>query len=261
MSNYSAMILADNPIRYFRLNEGSGTVAHDLSSSGQNGTLGGTITLNQPALISGDSGASSMLFDGSSGSISVPTTGLPILGLPWSMEAWIKVPSPASGPAGPCIMGFGTTGTNQAVTLFYQGSNKQFVVATWNNVGVFTGTLLASQIYHLVGTYDRVTLCLYINGSLAGSSAVTFNLGSTFAQIGNDSTTNWFGGSIAEVAWYAYPLSASQVAKHYLVGKNSLNVQIVDTSGHIPGLAATYPPNFVIDIDAAGNYGGMQSST
>jgi hypothetical protein len=255
---YRDLVSASNPIRYYRFDETSLTNLADVASK-QSGTCAGTITLLQTSLIAGDAD-NAILFDGVTGYISVPTTGLPTGGLPWSMEAWVRVPVLASSGT-PTIMGFGTSSTNQAALLSYLGSSKQFQISGVTTPTVTGGTILANDTYHVVATYDRVTVCLYVNGVLVGSSPGTFNLGSTFAQIGNDSTTNYFGGIIDEVAWYAYPLTAAQIAKHYRVGKNGLSASIADSNGHIPGLAATYPPNVAVYVDAAGNFGGYSNAT
>ena len=74
-SLYATTVGADLPLRYYRLDESSGTTAHDLGSQAQNGTLNGGITLSQPSLLMTDSDTS-MLFDGSTGYISAAKTGL-----------------------------------------------------------------------------------------------------------------------------------------------------------------------------------------
>ena len=50
---YDTEILADSPVGYWKLNETSGTTAYDSSGNGNNGTLHGGITLNQPGPWSG----------------------------------------------------------------------------------------------------------------------------------------------------------------------------------------------------------------
>src|SRR6266567_3498748 len=54
MSYYSTTILARSPQAYWRLDESSGTVAHDATANAYNGTLSGTITYNQAGAISHD---------------------------------------------------------------------------------------------------------------------------------------------------------------------------------------------------------------
>ena len=90
---YAALILAENPITYYRMDESSGTVAHDQTINGNNGTLAGTITYSQSGAIIGDSNTS-MLF-GASSTLSLPYTLNPFNpAAPWSalsLEYWIKL--------------------------------------------------------------------------------------------------------------------------------------------------------------------------
>src|SRR6266851_29344 len=82
---YPLTILQDRPIRYYR------SSATDSGSQAKDGTVHGGVTLAQTGLISGDTDTSA-LFNGSTGYISVPTTGLPSGGN-WTMECWIKIPA------------------------------------------------------------------------------------------------------------------------------------------------------------------------
>src|SRR2546426_1498950 len=50
---YSAQVLADNPVSYWRLDEASGTTAADQQGSNA-GTITGGVTLNQPGVIPGN---------------------------------------------------------------------------------------------------------------------------------------------------------------------------------------------------------------
>src|SRR6266446_7743064 len=90
--SYSATILADNPQAYYRLDETSGTVAHDSSPNGNNGTLPASgITYSQPGAIVGDSNTS-MLF-GASSALSLPYNLNPSTWSALSLEYWINLTS------------------------------------------------------------------------------------------------------------------------------------------------------------------------
>ena len=72
--------------------------------------------------------------------------------------------------------------------------------------------------YHVVMTYDGITLRLYINGSEEDTRALTGKDPSTAAlNLSYDSRfAGWiFKGAIDEVAIYGYPLNAAEVAAHY----------------------------------------------
>jgi len=115
MSHYTSVILADSPIRYYRLGESSGTTATDLGSQAINGTYTGGFTLAQTGLIVNEAAAKSVTLNGASGYVSALTTGLPTGHQAWSLEAWINMASvPGSGIH--VICEFGTGATNRART-------------------------------------------------------------------------------------------------------------------------------------------------
>ena len=97
ISSYVRRIFLDLPLRYYRLGENAGTIACDFGSQSQNGTYNGGITLNQTSLIVGDTGNTSVVLNGSSGYITLPTTGLPTGANSWSFECWWKVPASIPG--------------------------------------------------------------------------------------------------------------------------------------------------------------------
>jgi Concanavalin A-like lectin/glucanases superfamily len=223
--NYKATTLAKSPIRYYRLDETSGTTAYDLGSGVQNGTLHGGITLAQPGLLFKDLNYS-MLFNGSSGYISVPTTGMPTGAAAWSMECWVHMPLAITAAYGP-IMEFGTFGgtANQGARLDYGGGfGNAFAIDNADWSASVQGTLapLAGHTYHLIATYDGTTIRLYINGELAGSTAYTFNIVLASALIGTAESGGYWTGRIDEAAWYASALSQTQVTEQFLMGSQQL---------------------------------------
>jgi Concanavalin A-like lectin/glucanases superfamily len=215
--SYSSVVLAKSPIRYYRLGD-SGATAHDSGSQAQDGTLNGGITTGQTGLIAGDANTS-MLFDGSTGYISLPTTGLPTGAAAWSMEAWVKMPSvPTTGLR--TIMSFGTRSGTQFALLAYGGADNGWEVWDWASRYIFVaGAATANTVYHVVLTYNGTTLTLYLNGSSIGTSAATLNIVLTEATIGWDHAgTDFFSGDSQEAAWYSGALSAAQVLANYTAG-------------------------------------------
>src|SRR5436305_14319754 len=116
--SYSSTVLADNPIRYYRLGETSGTVATDVGSQAQNGTLNGGITLAQTDVLVGDSDTAE-LFDGSSGYISLPTASLPTGASAVSLECWLKFSAlPGTGTYGIALT-IGSNVANESLDIYY----------------------------------------------------------------------------------------------------------------------------------------------
>src|SRR6266567_2010625 len=87
MSYYST-VLADNPTVYYRCNESSGTIVHDFSGNGNDGTLFGTITYSQPGALSGDSDTA-LAFD-YAGGLSLPSTVNPSVWTALTLEFFIN---------------------------------------------------------------------------------------------------------------------------------------------------------------------------
>lgn len=90
-SAYRSAVLADHPLAYYRLDEKSGTVAHDSSGHGFNGKIGSKVKLGKAPLIADTT--SSMEFSGadkSNASQDVRIPGNPVMNRPkdLTIEAW-----------------------------------------------------------------------------------------------------------------------------------------------------------------------------
>lgn len=217
MSLYSSTVLADTPLRYYRLDDTSGTTVTDSSGNGQNGTITGGVTLSKTGLIANDPDFS-MLFDGTSGTINCPTTGLPTGAQPWSLEAWITMNSiPVSGLH--TFLEFGTGSTNEAAVLFINGTGN-VCCNTYAGNRITGLTTTANTTYHCVATYDGTNLRLYVNGALQGTLACTPNVVLTYCRIGSEDVPadDFFSGTIDECAIYTYALSLAQIQNHHTVG-------------------------------------------
>ena len=95
--SYSAAVLADGPLAYYRLGDSSGTTMTDSSGNGRNGTYAGSPTLGAPGLVIGDTDTA-VTFNGTSQQAQVPygswmnTTSL-------TLEAIIKPTSVTGFPS------------------------------------------------------------------------------------------------------------------------------------------------------------------
>jgi uncharacterized phage-associated protein len=216
-SQYSATILAESPLRYYRLGELAGTNAVDLGSQAQDGTLHGGITLGQAGLLRNDPDKSE-LFDGSSGYISLPTTGLPVGANAISLECWLKFPTvPGVGVYGIAI-GLGTNAVGQAISIYSDAAQK-LTASIQNAVLVQGPSIVQNVLYHCVATYNGSTLNFYVNGISQGTANTTANFTYGIASIGQDIATGlFFAGIIDEVAIYSTALNSTKVINHYTIG-------------------------------------------
>src|SRR5262245_30947541 len=82
--SYPALVVSDGAVAYWRLGETSGTTAID-NVGGNNGTISGGVTLNQPGPWSGNA---AMAFDGTSGQIALGTVAALNITSDLTIEAW-----------------------------------------------------------------------------------------------------------------------------------------------------------------------------
>lgn len=216
---YQPTVLADAPIRFYRLKETSGTTANDLGSQALNGTINGTVTLNQASLILNDATGRSMLLDGSTGYITAATTGLPTGASPWTIEAWINMPTvPHSGLHS--IVEFGNPASGQAAALFIDASGN-ICVNTYISNKITGLTAANGTTYHCVASYDGAKLHLYINGNEQASALLcTPAISLTYCYIGTEDSPrdDFYGGYVQEVALYSSALSLARIQAHYAMG-------------------------------------------
>ncbi len=231
MSSYTTAVLADSPLAYYRLGETSGTTAHDSTTSGYNGTLNGTISLNQAGAIQGDTNGA-MLFDGSTGYIALP----PNLDLSTlsqlTIEFWLYVPSlSALNRDARVIANSHTDADNKGVQVVIAhgglGGNFGLGNGTSNaSLYIIGNDFVATTWYHIACTWDGPTMKLYINGVLnnsmnfpgpIASSGYPLNIGRNPAYTGD-----YFPGTLDEVAIYATALAPARVGAHYRAGSMHL---------------------------------------
>lgn len=184
MPLYPSIILADSPQAWYRLNEISGTVAHDNSGHGNNATLTGSFTLSQAGAL-GDIDTS-IGFDGLTGTLTLPPALSRAL-VAWtaiSLEYWINV----GGWQHVVITWNGTTtltylngvqvipapgGPLEVMADFSQSGSYQ--TAGIDEVAIYNYALSATQIrthyWSIVLSTDRATIPGGTNtATLAGGS-------------------------------------------------------------------------------------------
>src|SRR5260221_9509070 len=111
MSAYSAAVLADSPIRYYRLSDTTGQAA-DATGNGHNGGYYSSgVTYSAVGPFAGSTGVT---LDGSVGRITLPTDFMPTGNSSWTLEGWCYVTT----TAGQYIVQFGTSASGQAVGLY-----------------------------------------------------------------------------------------------------------------------------------------------
>jgi prepilin-type N-terminal cleavage/methylation domain-containing protein len=218
---YSAAVLADAPIGYWRLDEVAGLSAADLGSASAAGVRATAPQMSAGAV---SDGSATLFVSSTPQGITVPVAaGSPLdLSTAFSVEAWIS-PSIAGQNGGIVEKTVGGT-VNTQFTLFLEGGQLVWRTRASGSpyVNTYTGfSPPAGQWTHVVGTYDGSSIRVYANGALIGAPtaapATATGVGPLLiGQLGAGAPNYPFRGAIDEVAVYGTALSATRVLDHYL---------------------------------------------
>lgn len=237
------IITPSNLVGYWKFDEGSGNSASDSSGNGNTGTL-----VNAPQWVSGISG-SALSFDGVASFVNIPSSSsLVVHGDQVAVEMWIK-PAITLDYSTPTMDPL-TKGNEYAFALNHEdrgNPNRDGKMRFWIGIATpdyfvpecvetVTDRWMANTWYHLAGTYDGISLRIYVNGILENSRPVSGNLWTQepnfieyplsiaaytwgMPYIGN---LFFFNGAIDEVKIYSCARTAEEVLNDY----NSVKVAI-----------------------------------
>ncbi len=205
----SGLALLASPLR-------AGLVAYwpfnDAASLGNDTGGGGTVltaSAGATYTATGKSGGG-LVLNGAGGFLSGTVTGLPIGNSTYSQVAWIK--PTALGARG--IVGWGNYGNARQVNAFrlFDG-NGGFRHYWWAaDLDATATNLMDGNWHHVATTYDGTTRRIYLDGTqlvqdtpgVNGASAANFRIGCT-------NNTEYFSGTLDDVAIYNNALTASEV--------------------------------------------------
>jgi hypothetical protein len=228
-SAHNALVRADSPAAFWRLDESTGPSARDRVG-GYDGTYYGTETFSVTGALPAD-GDTAVEFDGSSGYVAVPFASALNPQGPFSVEAWVRPNIVPDSGGTPCpISSAQFSGNRSGWQIRERDTGWEFVL--YNHVS--SGTALnirggsapqAGTWCHLVAVYDGTNGYLYVNGTLAVSgSAAGFianyddgvNGPGPFTIGARSSLNNNFNGRVDEAAFYTRALTTAEVRSHYL---------------------------------------------
>jgi hypothetical protein len=224
---YDAQAKADAPYLYWRFGEPAGsTTATDASGNGNTGSVQSGVTLGVAGAVPGDTAAD---FNGTSGLVTATST-TPTNQQTVSVEAWFKTTTTSGGK----LVGYGNFQTGSSTSYdrhLYMTNSGQLLFGVGNKWLGPTAISSPSgyndgQWHHVVATLGRDGMVLYVDGAqVAASTASLPALGGFrgYWRVGGDNLSGWpsrptsdyFRGTIDEVAVYTGVLSAGQVADHY----------------------------------------------
>ncbi|MCC6404975.1 MAG: hypothetical protein IT405_01135, partial [Candidatus Yanofskybacteria bacterium] len=219
--------LLNGLVSYWRMDEPTGASVADAIGSNTGTATGATVVAGK--ISNGRS------FDGGSAYIDTPLAPSGYTGI--SFSAWVSLDTVGTYPM---VMSYGTTAGNQPELRFYNNTGQIEFIARSSNTGVTDNTNLAGTgWHHIVGTSDGVTLRLYKDGVLVGTSTVAHTLGSATAlRIGARSETVGFylDGTIDEAGVWSRELTQQEVTDLY----NSGNADALEsTSGGGAGIGSS----------------------
>ncbi|HEY3819332.1 MAG TPA: LamG-like jellyroll fold domain-containing protein [Polyangiaceae bacterium] len=217
-SVYRAAVLADAPLAYWRLGETSGTVAHDETGHGYDGTYTGTYTLGTAGALAGDANTAVTL-DGVTGQVDVGDNFDFVGQVPFSFEAWVK-PAVIDSEYRHIVtkMAFDGSGNPQTGTyVLLQKGTTILGFERWQAgdtlLAVEDSVFPAAGSWaHVVATYDGNLGTLYVNGAQvqAATSGGGIQASGVHLLLGN-----LIQGVLDEIAVYGTALPAARVTAHY----------------------------------------------
>jgi regulation of enolase protein 1 (concanavalin A-like superfamily) len=197
-----------NLVGWWKLDEGSGTIAYDSSSYFNDGTL-----RNGPQWVAGRIGGALDL-DGTNDYVDCGNSEVFDITEQITLSVWVK-PEAAGNNAHQHYLGKG----NNAYCIKHNSWNNLEVVIYIGGWKVATFPLDDSYNglwYHFAGTYDGSQIKLYINGALIATTDQTgaINTNTNNAQIGTRDGGQWFyNGVIDDARIYNRALSDDEIKK------------------------------------------------
>lgn len=221
---YGAVILADGPVGYYRLDEASGPTIVDSSGGGADGTYAGTPVFGEDGALPEPNDA--VRFEGSPDSGSVPRT----ISDDFSIETWVKTTQTTSSInaqwyTGAPLVGAEVCGGATDFGLNELGGRAGFGTGSsdsGDHTSVSSAPINDGAWHHVVATREKATGIkkVYVDGQL--SATATHGTDSLTAPGSIGLATQPCGGNaiatLDEVAMYDTVLSASRVLAHYLAG-------------------------------------------
>ncbi|MGA2278961.1 MAG: LamG-like jellyroll fold domain-containing protein [Verrucomicrobiota bacterium] len=233
-ADYASTVLADNPMSFWQFNDASsanGATAADSASGGLSPGLyeGGISFVSGPGTggngiqLNGGSGGSGSFIDVVDNSYTSPAYRLESAtsfsielwekSSPQASETYARLISHADGGTGNYMLGMNQNGAN---------AGQPFLNVPGSTSYGWPPNLANGAWNYVVLTYSGATANLYVNGTLEGTftGSGAFTPPGTYQDLllgaeGNQYYVyNCFVGDMADVAYYGYALTQSQITAH-----------------------------------------------
>lgn len=218
-SSQSADLMVGN-VGHWSLNETSGTTVTNGSNSSLPGTLVGSATRG----VNGRLG-SSYLFDGTTGSINLPSSGIPTGNSSRTIALWV-FPLASNKQS---LFFQGAAGAGTQVDICYNGN----VSMQYGSGSLDFGTIPTHKWSHIALTYDGGTARGYVNGVATAVGSLTLGTNSSTPTLGTGECSRDTGGggtslrgAMDEVAIWSRALNAAEILGLYRRGGGRAKFQI-----------------------------------
>lgn len=221
---------------FYKIDEGTGTAIADSSGNGYNGTTSGSPVWS----INYDGTLPALVFDGTDDHI-VPNSNVPFTferTSPFSITAWIKVPSEALTRA---IAGKLQSGSPFRGWMFYvtdSGQLRLHLTSTWstNVIAKYTTATVTDDTWHHVAfTYSGSSLAsgvkFYIDGAEATLTTTVYDTLNATIQSASDA----YVGRVVGGSYFKGIMDEFRLYNTALTG-NEVNTLYEDSSGSISAL-------------------------
>jgi len=212
---YSATVLGDGPVGYWRFGEPSGPTAIDSSGNNHHGTYLGGPLLGQPGALAGDPDTA-VLLDGVDDVVRVPDAAGLDMGDQFTLEGWIKRSSDAKSHA---LFNKGSGGLHLVVMNAGAGNKVHLRKTNVSTIATSTAAVPADGLFHhIAATKIGTTVKIYVDG-VEGTTPV-----SPIQVVQNTAFPLLFGSggtlpaTIDEFAIYDQVLTGAEIAAHYAAG-------------------------------------------
>ena len=218
---YQGLLNDNSLVGYWNTNEESGSIVHDSSGNGFNGTLSSIA----PTWAAGKYG-NALNFSGSNQFVDLgkspllnPTSAL-------TLSVWVNLSSSPNGYQRILTRrdGSGVNVSCYSLELSASGLKPVFWVSDGNTIHSVTSntSLQPNRFYHIVAVYDGSNGLIYVDGKLDSVSSFgnfPINTVSTNTYLARDKggyTSIFFKGVVDDIRIYNRALSANDVASLYL---------------------------------------------
>jgi hypothetical protein len=238
-AGYGSNVLNSGPIAYWRLDELSGTIAHDGVGGNDGVYNSATLGVAGYSVVDSDTAASFSGLNSYVGNIN----GAGAINFPghsvFSLECWVNAPAGQNDEATIIAKGIGNVGTTRTeqFSVDVAGGAYRFFTSRNGNIVEADATSGPNGTWqHIVAVWDDQNILgggsnmyIYVNGNLEGQHATGGGANTTTSvvsigskHLGNDPNYDGtFNGTVDEVAIYNTALSSATIQSHYAAAYGS----------------------------------------